>query len=173
MHTVIFIIFLLIVFVFLPLFPLFRTDETSQTSFQQSSPDYGLRKYLLTKTEFQFYKVLYPLAFKYSLFVCPKARLADLVLICAKGRDYFRAFNMVKAKHVDFAICDISTCRILFVIELDDHTHELPKNTESDIFKDKLFSKIGLKLFRISVNSSYDLSNIESYITTFKASKNR
>ena len=171
MDVIIFILFLWFVFVFLPLFLLPRTGETPRTLPLESSSGYCFRKYLLTKAEAQFYKALYPLVFKYGLFVCPKVRLADLVLICAKGRDYFRAFNMVKSKHVDFAICDISTCRILFVVELDDYTHEFDKNKESDIFKDNLFSEISLKLFRIPVNSSYDLSNIESYITSFSEIK--
>jgi hypothetical protein len=58
-----------------------------------------------------------------------KVRLADLISVhkgLAKS-EWSRAFNQIKAKHVDFVLVDKITTEILCGIELDDSSHDTPK----------------------------------------------
>jgi very-short-patch-repair endonuclease len=54
----------------------------------------------------------------------------------------------VKSKHVDFVLCNADLEPVL-VIEVDDNSHNLKKNKESDDFKDKVFAHVGLPLLRV------------------------
>lgn len=69
----------------------------------------------------------------------------------------------IKARHIDFLICD-SKLHILTGLELDDNSHNQPKAKEIDDFKNKVFEKIGLPLFRVSTNSNFE-NEIDSIIS--------
>lgn len=102
---------------------------------------------LLTRREYAFFKVLQPIARKYNLMICPKIRLADLVAV-PEGTKERKWFNYIKAKHVDFTLCDMDL-RVKLVIELDDSTHDQPERQSRDDFVDRVFQKANIKLLHV------------------------
>lgn len=104
---------------------------------------------LLTKREYAFFKALQPIAIKYNLMICPKVRLADLVNVPKGIKDYTKWFNYIKAKHVDFTICN-TDLNVKLIIELDDQTHERPDRQKRDDFVDRVFKQVNIKLLHIN-----------------------
>ena len=102
---------------------------------------------LLTRREYAFFKALQPIAQKHHLMICPKVRLADLVAV-PQGTTERKWFNYIKAKHVDFTLCDMDL-NVKLVIELDDSTHDRPDRQTRDDFVDRVFQKINVKLLHV------------------------
>lgn len=102
---------------------------------------------LLTRREYAFFKALQPIAQKHNLMICPKIRLADLVSV-PQGTKEMKWFNYIKAKHVDFTLCDMDL-RVKLVVELDDSTHDRPDRQTRDDFVDRVFQQINVKLLHI------------------------
>ena len=102
---------------------------------------------LLTRREYAFFKALQPIAQKYHLMICPKVRLADLVAV-PQGTTERKWFNYIKAKHVDFTLCDMDL-NVKLVIELDDSTHDRPDRQTRDDFADRVFQKINVRLLHV------------------------
>lgn len=115
-------------------------------------------KYLLTKTEYSFYKILKPICDKHNCLICPKIGLKDFIDITDKT-NYYKWFGKINQKHVDFIICD-NNLNVLLAIELDDYSHNSQKAQNSDNFKNKIYSTIGLPLKRIKVGNYNDLESI-------------
>lgn len=102
---------------------------------------------LLTRREYAFFKALQPIAQKHSLMICPKIRLADLVSV-PQGTKEVKWFNYIKAKHVDFTLCDMDL-KVKLIIELDDSTHDRPDRQTRDDFIDRVFQQINVKLLHV------------------------
>lgn len=109
-------------------------------------------KSLLTNTEYTFFRKLRT-AISGSYMICPKVRLEDLCYVTDK-RNYLRYRGYIRSRHVDFVICDFS-CNALLAIELDDASHEDRTAHQIDDFKNKLFKKIGIPLYRVPVQKNY------------------
>ena len=110
-----------------------------------------IRKNLMTKNEWVFYKNLKPIAEEMNLSILCKTRIADLIEI-EKGlskSEWQTAFNKINKKHIDFILCNPENLFPLLLIELDDSTHDTDKGKERDTFVEKVFEKTGYKLLRI------------------------
>lgn len=113
-------------------------------------------KLLLTKSEYTFFKALQKILDNDKYIICPKVRLEDFIDVTDK-QEIFKYRGYIKSRHVDFLICD-NNLHILFAIELDDKTHNSKKAKNTDEFKNKLFEKIGIKLYRIKTEDNYEIS---------------
>ena len=123
---------------------------------------YEMKSFLLSKAENSFYKVLcHIVGDDYSVY--PKIRLADIVAVKKKTKNYMSYFGRIKSKHVDFVLCD-KFSKPKIVVELDDKSHNSAKTKESDKFKNELFNKIGLKLVRVKVQSAYSVDEIKTLL---------
>ena len=122
-----------------------QTQEQEEPKTNEPMP-YTAAK-LLTRREYAFFKALQPLAQKYNLMICPKIRLADLVSV-PQGTKEAKWFNYIKAKHVDFTLCDMDL-RVKLIIELDDSTHDRPDRQTRDDFVDRVFQLINVKLLHV------------------------
>lgn len=122
-----------------------QTQEQEEPKTNEPMP-YTAAK-LLTRREYAFFKALQPLAQKYNLMICPKIRLADLVSV-PQGTKEAKWFNYIKAKHVDFTLCDMDL-RVKLIIELDDSTHDRPDRQTRDDFVDRVFQQINIKLLHV------------------------
>lgn len=123
------------------------TEETNQEEPKTNEPMPYTAAKLLTRREYAFFKVLQPIAKKYNLMICPKIRLADLVAV-PQGTKEAKWFNYIKAKHVDFTLCDMDL-RVKLIIELDDSTHDRPNRQTRDDFVDRVFQQINVKLLHV------------------------
>jgi len=109
-----------------------------------------IRKNLMTKNEWSFYKQLKPIADSMNLSVLCKTRVADLIDI-EKGlnkSEWQTAFNRINRKHIDFILCKPENLYPILLIELDDNSHDSDKGKERDEFVEKILQKAGYNLLR-------------------------
>lgn len=122
---------------------------------------YVVTQSVLTSKEKKFYEALKPIAEKHGLIILCKVRIADIVCIPKETSNYIKWFNYIKAKHIDFTLCD-SEFTVKFLIEVDDSTHDQQKRKERDEFVNRVFEKVGVKLLRFrtwtteSLNTAVD-----------------
>lgn len=118
---------------------------------------YVVTQSVLTSKEKKFYEALKPIAEKHGLIILCKARIADIVCVPKDTSNYIKWFNYIKAKHIDFTLCD-SEFAVKFLIEVDDSTHDQQKRKERDEFVNRVFEKVGVKLLRFRTWTAESLS---------------
>ena len=79
-----------------------------------------------------------------------KPRLADLLTPQAApgSRSWWRAFNRISAKHLDFVLCD-AAYRPALALELDDRSHQRPDRRRRDRLVEQALARAGLPLLRL------------------------
>jgi len=121
--------------------------------------------YLLSKGEKAFFDVLVK-AIPSSFYVCPKVRLADFIEVSLSKEDknFWKAFNKISQKHVDFLICNKSTFGPKLVIELDGGSHNSKSRLERDAFVDNVLNQSNICIKHFKVSTSYNLTDLASQI---------
>ena len=104
-------------------------------------------KHILTKREYHFYHLLRDVADEYGYMVCPKVGLKDLLAVTSRHQ-YMKYFHKIAQKHIDFVICD-QDLHVVFVLELDDSSHDTKEAKNRDKFKDMAFKSAGIPLKRL------------------------
>ncbi len=123
---------------------------------------YRPRRYLLTKNEAAFFRVLTTLVGDRYLVSC-KVRLADIIT-CSQ-RNWQRGHgNRVAQKHIDFLVSYADSSRIVTAIELDDRSHDRPERRKRDAFVNHLFRKMGVPLIRIPASWNYDRKLVAPFL---------
>lgn len=102
---------------------------------------------ILTKREYKFYLLLRREASRRKMIVCPKVGLKDLLEVDSR-KQYMKYFRQIAQKHVDFVLCD-EDLHVLFVLELDDSSHDTKTAKKRDTFKNRAFRAAGIPLKRI------------------------
>lgn len=115
---------------------------------------------LLTKAEQNFFLVLSIAIIDENYYICPKVRLADIIQVDDKN-NYQSYFNKIKSKHIDYIICEKTTFKIKYAIELDDITHNLEHRIKRDDFILNALSNADIELIRFNVNYTYKVSEIK------------
>ena len=129
---------------------------------------YAKKKYLLSKAEFSFYRVLSQ-ACGGSFVICPKVRLGDLIYV-RKGTDKRMSWvNRINRSHIDFVLCDPQTMQPLAAVELDDSSHDSERAKQRDAMKDKACAAAGLPLLRFKAQRSYDPAKIAERLLKLKS----
>ena len=142
-------------------------DSTSNNINQSSTPNdinnysnnYLKTKYLFTHYEFNFFKLLLPIATKYNLYVFPKIRLADIVHVNQSNKQFYTWFNKIKAKHIDFVLCDYTYCKPVILIELNDSSHYRQDRITRDNFINKLMTDLKIPFLQVWQNDINGLEN--------------
>ena len=99
-----------------------------------------------------------------ELYIFPKVRMADL-LVVRKGTEKRQGFfNKISAKHVDFVLCRPDTIQPVLIIELDDSSHDSQKAKRADEFKDKAFEAAGMKVLRFKAKEAYVIEEVRARI---------
>lgn len=121
---------------------------------------------LLTEREYHFFKILKVIAERNNLNVLMKIRLADLVNVrdSVPKSEFYKHFNKVSSKHIDFALVD--EIRVVVLIELDDSTHSQKKRIERDNFVDETVTKCGYRIIHTYGNTK----QIEDAIMQYRKS---
>ena len=129
-------------------------DEVDEEDEKIESDDklggYESSKSIATKTEKEFYSKLKEYCKERDYTINLKTRLEDLVQY-ADGMSFAETQKyrgQIKSRHVDYLIID-SDLNPVFAIELDDKSHDKKKAQQADKFKDDLFKKIGVPLYRV------------------------
>jgi Protein of unknown function (DUF2726) len=116
------------------------------------------RKYLLTKSERAFYKILREAVRPHS--VVPKVRIADLIEADKRHHLWLPNFRRISPRHVDFVVCDAALSPII-AVELDDPSHELPRRQNRDRDVDRIFELANMPIAHFPVQKEYCASEIE------------
>lgn len=109
-------------------------------------------RYLFTKREYAFYKVLKELAEKYEYNLMAKIRLADLIEVDTEKvpkSDYMKYFRKISQKHVDFVLANKETNIVEKIVEIDDSTHHRTDRKNRDDFVNKVLETAGYKVYHI------------------------
>jgi hypothetical protein len=134
--------------------------------FDASEPPlaYQVRPSLLTKAERSFYGVLrQALRDEWAIFA--KVRISDIVTVPRGVAGWQTQFNKVQSKHVDFAVCDPATLRVVAAVELDDASHRKLERQERDAFVEAVFATAKLPLIRVPVKQAYTLESVRSLLS--------
>lgn len=109
-----------------------------------------LKKLLLTKNEWSFYKSLKPIADELKLTVLSKIRVADMVepIPSNNQSEWQKYFNKINRKHVDFALAKPENLQIMLLIELDDSSHD-DDQKQRDEFIEALYAQTGYNFIRV------------------------
>lgn len=119
------------------------------------------RKHLLSIAEKRFYAVLRRVVGENLVF--PKVRLADLVEADQRHLRRKANFNYIKAKHIDFVVCD-SNLSPRVAIELDDASHQRPDRQARDRDVNRILELASLPILRVPVRRNYDEQQIAGQI---------
>lgn len=122
---------------------------------------YHTDAYVMTHTELLFYKELRKITDKLQLLVFPQVRLERIINVYDGN---YADRNRIKSRSIDYAIVNNKNCKIICCIELDDYSHNSKKAKEIDEFKNELFKKVRIPLYRIKVSSYYNLEELENKI---------
>lgn len=139
-------------------------QKTNQNYNNQNFPYQAVN--LLTEREYNFFKVLRVIAERNDLSVLMKIRLADLVKVkdSIPKSEFYKYFNKISAKHIDFALIDMT--KVVVLIELDDSTHNRINRIERDNFVNETVTKCGYKI----IHTYGDTKQIEDTIAQYKKS---
>lgn len=129
-----------------------------------SELEYLPTRSLLTGNELRFLHTLRK-AVPAGTTVAVKVRLADILTPKAKkSRDWQAAFNKISCKHADFTLCDLSSYKVLAVIELDDKSHLRRDRIERDEFFEQALSGAGIPVIRVRGRYAHDAERVRSAI---------
>lgn len=122
------------------------------------------KKFILTKAEYSFWRILKEKCDQYNVIICPKVRMEDFIDVNEgdfRKRQSYR--GRIKSRHIDFMLCD-NKLNILAGIELDDNSHFQEENKEVDMFKNQVFNIIKIPLYRVVMKSGYYECQIEGIL---------
>lgn len=123
---------------------------------------YFAQEHLLSKGELVFYKSLAK-ALPDGLAISMKTRLSDVIGCTAEG--WKAGFGAkISQKHVDFVAFDPATSAILFVVELDDKSHDRPDRQARDAFLNAALAAAGVPIIRVIAARSYDPDDLREQI---------
>lgn len=112
---------------------------------------YRKRASIMTSSEQRYYlKLLNEFGEKYFIF--PQVSVDKLVEVTT-SKNFYRYFNKINQKSVDFVLVDKNTFETVEVIELDDPTHLWKSRKKRDDFVNKVFDETGINLKRLTSNS--------------------
>lgn len=151
-------------------------EEDIEQTQEQEEVDFANLPYkpkfdFLSNAEMSFFKVLLLATSDYNVHIFTKVRLADLVYLSKNSANWRTYFNKVQSKHVDFVVCDSNNVKPLFVVELDDSSHNQDKRIYRDDFVDNVLNKAGLPILRIPAQYTYSVTDISSKIQNITLSK--
>ena len=129
--------------------------------------NYTSKKYVMTKTELQFFRELKKITDEIDLLIFPQVQLEKIIQVKDNN---FSQRNRIKSRTIDFTIVNNHNCKIIACIELDDYTHNRIKSIKNDEFKNKLFNQVNIPLIRIKVNNYYKLDKLKEYLKQKKES---
>lgn len=110
---------------------------------------YTAKDCFMTATEKDFFQKLYKVAGeKYYIF--PQAHLSSILNHKVTGQPWKGAFSHINGKSVDYVLCDKTTLKPVYGVELDDYTHEYSNRQERDKEVERMFQCANIPLVRFS-----------------------
>ncbi|MCF7863820.1 MAG: DUF2726 domain-containing protein [Kiritimatiellales bacterium] len=131
-------------------------------------PTYEKQKYLLTKTELQFYRTLQvAIGEKYQI-MCQVSLSQVIQTAPMSPKDRQTAFNKISRKVLDFVLCDPRNLSIVAAIELDDSSHNRNDRIYRDQELNEMLEDAGIPLIRFQSKVSYTTDQITHKLAPLK-----
>ena len=118
---------------------------------------YRLREPFMSATELALYRALVELVERRYV-ICPKVALNDIFYI-VRPNENVNFFNKIFRKHIDFLLCDPSTLKPVFGVELVKPIAK-SETRESDQFMEDLFLSAGIPLVHIPTSGQYRIPDL-------------
>lgn len=125
----------------------------------------------MTKTEEEFFFLLSDaVADRYYVF--PQIHLSALLDHRVSGQNPTYAFRHINQKSVDYVLCDKTTLRPVYAIELDDYTHRLHKDRfDRDMEVERIFAAANVLLVRFKSNVKFTREDIIAKLSSAYTNK--
>jgi len=162
---------IILVFVLLAIYEIVNSYQDRIAPDQKNDNDnlyYKRKYYFFTVAEKRFFEVLQNVINdKYLIF--SKVRVVDLLDVPkgVKNPVFYKHFNKIKAKHVDFVICDKDKVAPLLIIELDDSSHYRSDRIRRDEFVNQAFKSAGVPIIHIQNAASYDQNELFQSLSNY------
>jgi len=118
---------------------------------------YRLRENFMSAPELALYRALVELVERYYV-VCPKVALNDIFYI-VRPNENVNFFNKIFRKHIDFLLCEPSTFKPAFGVELVKPIAK-SETRETDQFMEDLFLSAGIPLVHIPTSEHYRITDL-------------
>lgn len=144
-------------------------EEQLELKNEDKLSGYESSKSIASETEKLFYNRLKQYCYDRNFTINLKTRLEDLV----KYNNYLTFAEMqkyrgqIKSRHVDYLIVD-DDLKPIFAIELDDKSHNRRSAQEVDKFKDELFKKINIPLYRVPADEFFWKLELEKIFVNYE-----
>jgi|SRR5579862_962539 len=117
--------------------------------------EYRRKDCVMTSAERECYHALVAeMGLDYVFF--PQIHIDAIVQPTGTRNDRFYAFRHINQKSVDFVACETKQLRPVFVVELDDRTHNQPKRIERDREVERILRDVGIPLVRIENRGRFE-----------------
>ena len=118
---------------------------------------YRLRENFMSAPELALYRALVELVERHYV-VCPKVALNDIFYI-VRPNENVNFFNKIFRKHIDFLLCEPSTLKPAFGVELVKPIAK-SETRETDQFMEDLFLSAGIPLVHIPTSEHYRVTDL-------------
>jgi hypothetical protein len=110
---------------------------------------YSKKESLMTDAETEFFRTLVEVAGdRYHVF--PQVRLASLINNDTRGKYWKAGLSRINNKSVDYVLCDRTTLKAVYAVELDDPTHLTKKRQQRDAVVEQIFNEVQVPLVRFT-----------------------
>ncbi len=129
---------------------------------EEKSP-YKKREYLLSIPEKKFYEQLKQIiSGRHEIF--PQVLLSKILKVKASRGNYWKYFNKINRKTVDFVIFQKPNLNPVLVIEYDGKNHLREKRKLRDAFVDNALKSAGIKVLHITHRKNIDIDKVEQQV---------
>jgi len=146
-----------------------KSSSQKRKVFKNNTYSYTAKDSLMTHTETDFFiKLERAVSERYAVF--PQVHLSALLNPQAQSKDWLYAFRHINGKSVDYVLCDKTTLRPTYAIELDDYTHHKADRKKRDAEVERIFDEAELPLVRFRNKDVSEAEIIKALINTRKLS---
>ena len=127
----------------------FRSSNVKEKTSTKAQFLYERTEQLMTPSENEFFRTLNEVAGdRYYIF--PQIHLSSLFTNKTYGRYYKLGFQRINRMSVDYVLCDKTTLKPIYAIELDDPSHNKPARQSRDAAVEQIFEDMDMPLIRFT-----------------------
>ncbi len=122
------------------------------------------RKYLMSIPERKFYEHLLSEIDADIYAVFPQVPLSRVIEVSVGGKEFWRHFNRINKKIVDFVVFKKPYYEPVLVIEYDDETHTREDRKKRDIFLDNALKSANVPVIHVKYGEKFSLRSLKELL---------
>lgn len=147
------------------------TSSEKRKVFKDNVYRYTRKDSLMTRAETEFFWKLNQVV-QDRYFVFPQVHLSAVLDHHVDGQEWKYAFRHINGKSVDYVLCDRTTLRPTYAIELDDYTHDKIDRKKRDAEVERIFEEAKFPLVRFKSYKDLSEQNIVNRLSEARALAN-